>query len=139
MKEIKTKEFVDALEVLDTSSDLGDRMRKALLKTTNSTKALSEDNQGSSTEYAANNLQYAAEDLTYDAGHIAVDTAKRTFQGIRNIIGDIKEHRNHPETDHPAQPSIQKQINTGHTAPIPKTKTSVNHTQSSKKTANSFT
>lgn len=135
MKQIKTKEFVDAQEVLDTASDLGDRMRKALLKTTNSTKALSEDNQGSSTEYAANNLQYAAEDLTYDAGHIAVDTAKRTSQGIRNIIGDMKEHRNHPETAPPAQPSIQKQTKTRHTNPIPKPKTSVNQTQSLRKTA----
>ena len=46
MPEIKTKEFINAKEAFDTVSDLGDRMRRGLAKSTDRAKTLTEDGQG---------------------------------------------------------------------------------------------
>ena len=71
MKEIKTKEFVDAQEVFEGVTDLGDRMRRGLGRGGDYARNLADDGQVSSDEYAADQLQYAAEDIAYEAGHIA--------------------------------------------------------------------
>ena len=76
MPEIKTKEFVDAQEVFEGVTDLGDRMRRGLGRGGDYARNLADDGQVSSDEYAADQLQYAAEDLGYEAGHIAVDTTR---------------------------------------------------------------
>jgi Fe2+ transport system protein B len=93
MPEIKTKEFINANETFDTVSDLGDRMRRGLAKSTDRARPLTEDGQGSSTEYASDQFQNTAEDIGYEAGHIVVDTAKGTSKTIREATESFLEHR----------------------------------------------
>ena len=66
MPEIKTKEFVDAQEVFEGVTDLGDRMRRGLGRGGDYARNLADDGQVSSDEYAADQLQYAAEDIAYE-------------------------------------------------------------------------
>lgn len=93
MPEIKTKGVVDAQEVFEGVTDLGDRMRRGLAKSTDRARTLTEDGQGSSTEYASDQFQNTAEDIGYEAGHIVVDTTKNTGKTIRETTEKILEHR----------------------------------------------
>lgn len=101
MPEIKTKEFVNAKEAFDTVSDLGDRIRRGLAKSTDRARTLTEDGQGSSAEYASDQFQNTAEDIGYEAGHIVVDTAKDTGKTIREATEKfIERHRSEPQKIH---------------------------------------
>ena len=94
MTEIKTKEFVDAQEVFEGVTDLGDRMRRGLGRGGDYARNLADDGQVSSTEHASDQLQYATEVLSYEAGHIAVDTAKGTIRNVRRVHKYIQEQQN---------------------------------------------
>ena len=107
MPEIKTKEFVDAQEVFEGFTDLGDRMRRGLGRGGDYARNLADDGQVSTNEYAADQLQYAAEDISYEAGHIAVDTTRSITKHTRKAIHRIREHRR--ERDHgPDEPEIEE-------------------------------
>jgi hypothetical protein len=68
-------------------------MRRGLAKSTDRARTLTEDDQGSSTEYASDQFQNTAEDIGYEAGHIVVDTAKDTGKTIRETTEKLLEHR----------------------------------------------
>ena len=109
MPEIKTKEFINAKKAFDTVSDLGDRMRRGLAKSTDRARTLTEDGQGSSTEYASNQFQNTAEDIGYEAGHIVVDTAKDTGKTIRGTTEKfIERRRSEPPKVHRKPPETQR-------------------------------
>ena len=109
MPEIKTKEFINAKEAFDTVSDLGDRMRRGLAKSTDRARTLTEDGQGSSTEYASDQFQNTAEDIGYEAGHIVVDTAKDTDKTIREATEKfIERRRSEPQKVHRKPPETRR-------------------------------
>jgi len=89
MPEIKTKEFVDAQEVFEGVTDLGDRMRRGLGRGGDYARNLADDGQVSSDEYAADQLQYATEDIGSEAGHIAVDTTRSARKNTRKAMGAL--------------------------------------------------
>lgn len=128
MGDIKTKELANTRFSTDTVIDLGDRMRRGLMKPADYARNLADDGQVSSTEYASDQLQYAAEDLSYEAVHIAVDTAKGTFRNVRRISNHIQEYR---QKDAPNTPSQVKPSRTPKVRPVQKADESVRQTAQS--------
>ena len=106
MKEIKTKEFVDAQEVFEGVAEPVDRVRRGLGRGSDYARNLADDGQVSSDEYAADQLQYAAEDIGYEAGHIAVDTTRSITKHTCKAIHRIREHRRERDRD-PEEPVTQ--------------------------------
>ena len=74
MQDIKIKTFVHTKDSLDIASDIGNRTRRSLMQTEERARTLADDGQGSSTEYASNQLLDTEEDVVYDVGYIAIDT-----------------------------------------------------------------
>lgn len=101
MPEIKTKGFVDAREVFEGVTDLGDRMRRGLGHGGDYARNLADDGQVSSNEYASDLFQNTAEELSFEAGHIAIGTTKEMLHHTHRTYINQLEHRKSNATNAP--------------------------------------
>ena len=69
MPEIKTRETVKDIKILDKASVAGERMKQAFIRSKDTAQNLMDDGQVSPSEYAEDKIKYAAEDVAYDTGH----------------------------------------------------------------------
>lgn len=90
MPEIKTKETVKDIRVLDKAAVAGERMKQVFIRSKDTAENLMDDGQISPSEYAEDKIRYAAEDVVHDTGHaIKKETDKAVEKGRRAL----REHR----------------------------------------------
>ncbi|MBQ1330000.1 MAG: CHAP domain-containing protein [Mogibacterium sp.] len=90
MPEIKTRETVKDIKILDKASVAGERMKHAFIRSKDTAQNLMDDGQVSPSEYAEDKIRYTAEDVAYDTGHtIKKETDKAVDKG-REVF---REHR----------------------------------------------
>ena len=92
MPDIKTREIVKDVKVIDKAAVAGERMRNAFIRTKDQTQNLMDDGQASPSEYAEDKIRYAVEDTTREVGHEAKNAAKKTVEKGREA------HRRYKET-----------------------------------------
>ena len=90
MADIKTRDSVKDIKVLDKANVAGERMKKAFIRSKNTAENLMDDGQVSPSEYAEDKVRYAAEDVVSDTGHAikretdkAVDKGREAFRERR--------------------------------------------------------
>ena len=71
MPDIKTREIVKDVKVIDKAAVAGERMRSAFVRTKDQAENLMDDGQASPSEYAEDKIRYAVEDTTREVGHEA--------------------------------------------------------------------
>ena len=81
------------MKTVDRAADLGERMKKALVRTADQAQNLTDDGQVTPSEYAGDQLQYGMEDITMEAGHIIVDTGKGAYRTGKSAIQKFREKR----------------------------------------------
>ena len=90
MADIKTRDSVKDIKVLDKANVAGERMKKAFIRSKNTAENLMDDGQVSPSEYAEDKVRYAAEDVVSDTGHaIKRETDKAVDKGREAL----REHR----------------------------------------------
>ena len=81
------------MKTVDRAADLGERMKKALVRTADQAQNLTDDGQVTPSEYAGDKLQYGMKDIASEAGHIVVDTGKGTYRTGKSAIQKFREKR----------------------------------------------
>lgn len=81
------------MKTVDRAADLGERMKKALVRTADQAQNLTDDGQVTPSEYAGDKLQYGMEDIASEAGHIVVDTGKGAYRTGKPAIQKFREKR----------------------------------------------
>ena len=81
------------MKTVDRAADLGERMKKALVRTADGAQNLTDDGQVTASEYASDKLQYGMEDIASEAGHIVVDTGKGAYRTGKSAIQKFREKR----------------------------------------------
>ena len=77
MSNIKTRESVKDIKVLDKAAVASERMKTALVRSKDQVENLMDDGQVSPSEYAEDKIRYAAEDVTDQVGHDISSGAKK--------------------------------------------------------------
>lgn len=93
MKDIKTKEKKRDIRVLDKSANLSAKMKNGLARTKDQAKKLSDDGQASPSEYAEDNIRYGVENASHDTIYVARGATKKTYNGTKSLIRDIRHKR----------------------------------------------
>lgn len=81
------------MKTVDRAADLGERMKKALVRTADQAQNLTDDGQVTPSEYAGDKLQYGMEDIATEAGHIVLDTGKGAYRTGKSAIQKFREKR----------------------------------------------
>ena len=81
------------MKTVDRAADLGERMKKALVRTADQAQNLTDDGQVTPSEYAGDKLQYGMEDIASEAGHIVVDMGKGAYRTGKSAIQKFREKR----------------------------------------------
>ena len=79
MKEIKTREKVKDIKVLDRSAVVGQRMKNAFIRSKRNAAALMDDRQATPSEYAGDKVEFAADDLAHDTAMWPYPGQKRRY------------------------------------------------------------
>ena len=90
MADIKTRQHVKDIKVLDKASVAGERMKNAFIRSKDTTQNLMDDGQVSPSEYAEDQIKYAAEDIAHDTGHAV---KRQTDKAIEKGRDAFREHR----------------------------------------------
>ena len=98
MKDIKTKGSKKDIRVLDKSADLAAKMKRGLSKSKDTAKNLSDDSKISAQEYAQDNIKYAAEDVTRKTAHASKETVKKSYDGGKRLVREIKQKRRNADS-----------------------------------------
>lgn len=86
MPDIKTREVVKNVKVIDKAAVAGERMRTAFVRTKDHAQNMMDDGQASPHEYAEDQIRYATEDAVNDIGH-------EVKQGTKKAVDKVKEVR----------------------------------------------
>ena len=81
------------MKTVDRAADLGERMKKALVRTADHAQNLADDGQVTPSEYAGDKLQYGMEDIATEAGHVVVDTGKGAYRTGKSAVQKFREKR----------------------------------------------
>ena len=93
MREIKTREKVKDIKVLDKSAVVGQRMKNAFIRSKRNAAALMDDRQATPSEYAEDKVEFAADDLAHDTANVAVSGTKTAVRQGRNLFQRQREKR----------------------------------------------
>ena len=92
MKDIKTKGS-RSNRVVDSSADLASKMKQGLGRSKDQVENLADDGQVTPEEYAQDKIKYASEGAAQDAAHATKETAKKTYDGSKRLVEQIKQKR----------------------------------------------
>ncbi len=145
MKDIKTKGSKRDIRVLDKSANLSAKMKNGLARTKDQAKNLSDDGQVSPFEYAEDNIRCSAENMAHDTAYVAKGATKKTYNGTKNLIRDVRQKRQGAEnikqtaksTGKTTTKTVQKSIKTaGQTVKTPErtARTTINTSRQAAKT-----
>lgn len=110
MKEIKTKGAdKTAPRIVDKSSELSSRMKRGLIRAKDNVKNLADDGQVTPEEYAEDKIKYASEDVAGEIAHDSKETIKKTYDGSKSLIQQIKQKRQSGDTIKQTNKSTGKQ------------------------------
>lgn len=90
MADIKTRQHVKDIKVLDKASVAGERMKNAFIRSKDTTQNLMDDGQVSPSEYAEDQIKYATEDVAHDTGHAV---KRQTDKAVEKGREAFREHR----------------------------------------------
>ena len=93
MREIKTREKVKDIKVLDKSAVVGQRMKNAFIRSKRNAAALMDDRQTTPSEYAEDKVEFAADDLAHDTANVAVSGTKTVVRQGRKLFQRQREKR----------------------------------------------
>lgn len=93
MKDIKTREYVKSVKVLDRDANLSDKMKQAIIRTADKTKQLSDSDQENANQYAEEQVQSSFEEIAYDGSQIVIDNTKKTAEYGKKAIREIREQK----------------------------------------------
>ena len=117
MPDIKTREIVKDVKVIDKAAVAGERMRNAFIRTKDQTQNLMDDGQASPSEYAEDKIRYAVEDTASEVGREIKRDTKKIVEKTRKANQQRKEAKRAQEQskespkdspkDPPKEPSKQ--------------------------------
>ncbi len=90
MPDIKTKDTVRDIKVIDKSAIAKESMKRAAIRAKDTAENLSDDGQVSPSEYAEDNIKYMAENTVDDAGHVV---KKETDKAVEKGKDVYRRHR----------------------------------------------
>jgi hypothetical protein len=93
MPEIKTREKVKDIKVLDKAAVAGERMKQAFVRSKDQAENLLDDGQVSPSEYAEDKIRYAAENVAEDVGHNVSGQAKKAINKGKDAIREHREEK----------------------------------------------
>lgn len=97
MPDIKTREVVKDIKVLDKASVAGERMRNAYIRTKDRAAHLTDDSQDSPTGYAENQIEYAAEETLNDLGDGVERVSRTTYDKAKQVLRGRRDDHSSPE------------------------------------------
>lgn len=97
MPDIKTREVVKDIKVLDKASVAGERMRNAYIRTKDRATHLADDSQVSPTEYAESQIEYTAEETLKDFGDGAEHVSRTTYDKAKQVLRSRRDDHSSPE------------------------------------------
>ena len=93
MPEIKTREKLKDIKVLDKAAVAGERMKQAFVRSKDQAENLLDDGQVSPSEYAEDKIRYAAEDVADQVGHDVSGQAKKAIDKGKDVIREHREEK----------------------------------------------
>lgn len=93
MSNIKTRESVKDIKVLDKAAVASERMKTALVRSKDQVENLMDDGQVSPSEYAEDKIRYAAEDVTDQVGHDISSSAKKAVNKGKEAYREHREEK----------------------------------------------
>ena len=106
MKDIKTKESIKDIKVLDKAAGLAKVTKNATVHTKQQVQNLSDDRRITPGEYAEDKVKYMAETVAEGTGEAAKQTVKNIYDGGNRLYKEIRRTRKEAET-------LNKSIKTG--------------------------
>ena len=93
MPDIKTKDTVRDIKVIDKSAIAKESMKRAAIRAKDTAENLSDDGQVSPSEYAEDNIKYMAENTVDDAGHIVKKGTDKAVEKGKNVYRRHREEK----------------------------------------------
>lgn len=109
MKEIKTRGSHKDLHALDKSADLASKMKQGLVRSKDQFQNLADDGQVTADEYAQDKVKYWSEDAVHDVAHGSKETAKKTYDGGKKLVRQIKQKQRNADSIKQTAKSTGKQ------------------------------
>lgn len=113
MKDIKTKESIKDIKVLDKAAGLAKVTKNATVHTKQQVQNLSDDARITPGEYAEDKVKYMAETVAEDTGKSAKQTVKNIYDGGNRLYKEIRRTRKEAETARSAAETLHKSIKNG--------------------------
>ena len=113
MKDIKTKESIKDIKVLDKAAGLAKVTKNATVHAKQQVQNLTDDARITPDEYAEDKVKYMAETVAEGTGKAAKQTVNNIYDGGNRLYKEIKRTRKEAETARSAAKTLHKSINTG--------------------------
>ena len=113
MKDIKTKESIKDIKVLDKAAGLAKVTKNATVHAKQQVQNLSDDARITPDEYAEDKVKYMAETVAEGTGKAAKQTVKNIYDGGHRLYKEIRRTRKEAETARSAAETLHKSIKTG--------------------------
>ena len=111
---VSQQQFLAAMDemgfiIVDKSSELSSRMKRGLIRAKDNFKNLADDGQVTPEEYAEDKIKYASEDVAGEIAHDSKETVKKTYDGSKRLVQQIKQKRQSGDTIKQTNKSTGKQ------------------------------
>ena len=113
MKDIKTKESIKDIKVLDKAAGLAKVTKNATVHAKQQVQNLTDDARITPDEYAEDKVKYMAEAVAEGTGKAAKQTVNNIYDGGNRLYKEIKRTRKEAETARSAAETLHKSIKTG--------------------------
>ena len=110
MKDIKTKESIKDIKVLDKAAGLAKVTKNATVHTKQQVQNLTDDARITPDEYAEDKVKYMAEAVAEGTGKAAKQTVNNIYDGGNRLYKEIKRTRKEAETARSAAKTLHKSI-----------------------------
>lgn len=113
MKDIKTKESIKDIKVIDKAAGLAKVTKNATVHAKQQVQNLSDDARITPDEYAEDKVKYMAEAVAEGAGKAAKQTVNNIYDCGNRLYKEIRRTRKEAETARSAAKTLHKSIKTG--------------------------
>ena len=113
MKDIKTKESIKDIKVLDKAAGLAKVTKNATVHTKQQVQNLTDDARITPDEYAEDKVKYMAETVAEGTGKAAKQTVNNIYDGGNRLYKEIRRTRNEAESARSVAKTLHKSIKTG--------------------------
>ena len=110
MKDIKTKESIKDIKVLDKAAGLAKVTKNATVHTKQQVQNLSDDARITPSEYAEDKVKYMAEAVAEGTGKAAKQTVNNIYDGGNRLYKEIRRTRNEAESARSVAKTLHKSI-----------------------------